>query len=146
MTPCDGTNSSQTWCCGGSTACCGNPALKPITLARAFGVSSSATASRTISTRTTSTRAPAFTTRASDTSSSSSAPENNGGGLSTGAKAGIGVGVPLGLAALVGALLLGIRWYRKRDERAREAEAQNLMHRPNAPIYQGVEMGRGEYR
>ena len=148
MTPCDGTNSSEVWCCGGTTACCDSPGLKPVTLARQFGVSATSTATVSRTAGTTSTRASSSKTSVPATSSATfsatAAPSNNNDGLSTGQKAGIGVGVPLGLAVLVGAVLLGVRWHKQRNERLREADVRRTMHA--APMYQEAEMGVGGYR
>lgn len=101
MTPCDGTPTSGTWCCGTSTSCCGTS--DAIALAATLGsqtTSSSATSSATP------TSSPSPTSSASQTTTSAAATSSatstgTASGLSGGAKAGIGIG-----AAAAGALLV----------------------------------------
>lgn len=103
VTPCDGVGNSSSvrWCCGPSNACCADGIDLPIyTIARRFG-DPIPTASLSISSL-----PPASTTFSSSSamfpipSTSSSVPIQGNFSLSTGAKAGIGVGVALGVIAL----------------------------------------------
>ncbi|KAF1846142.1 uncharacterized protein K460DRAFT_417283 [Cucurbitaria berberidis CBS 394.84] len=108
VTSCDGKGNvtSTTWCCGSSDACCtAGSGISVYTLASRFGdpiptpVPSSST-SVASSSAAVSTSPPA---------ASSSAPTTPNGGLTKGAKAGIGAGVALGVIALIA---LGIFIYK----------------------------------
>lgn len=78
MTPCDGTPTSETWCCGvGNTTCCNSDSA--INIPAQFG-KQAASATTDVPT-------------ATNTNPPSSSSSN---GLSDGAKAGIGVGVARG--------------------------------------------------
>ena len=95
MTPCDGTSSSEKWCCGThNTDCCGTG--QEIVLAASLGISS------TSSTTSPSTSTPSQSSQTHTSSSSTSSPtaSSSPSGLSTGAKAGIGIG-SVGLAVLI---------------------------------------------
>lgn len=94
MTPCDGSLTSETWCCGAGNNCCGSDSA--ITIAALFGASSTSTAQTASATsnEATSSAATATATRISSSST----------GLSDGAKAGIGVGVGVGAVAVIAAV------------------------------------------
>lgn len=122
MTPCSGTNSSSTWCCGDSQNCCGGAGAITLNANGAVANSSSASAHATA----TSTSVQGSSSVASATSgATSSAAPGGSGGLSTSAKAGIGVGVSLtGIALVAGISILLVR-YRRLEKRIAAAEAQN---------------------
>lgn len=105
MTPCDGTDYSDTWCCGGTTDCCGTDA--EITVPANIYESSSTPASTPTSTSI-STSASLTSTEASRTSGAGAIPPSEqpsaSTGLSSGAKAGIGVGVAAGVIIVIGLL------------------------------------------
>ncbi|KAE9379836.1 hypothetical protein N431DRAFT_432220 [Stipitochalara longipes BDJ] len=105
MTPCDGTSTSATWCCGThNTNCCGTG--QAIVLAAVLGSASSSSISTSATpypSTSTSQSGASFTPTPTPSPSPTSLPSS---GLSTGAKAGIGIG-SVALAALVaGAILL----------------------------------------
>ncbi|KAF2644648.1 hypothetical protein P280DRAFT_465942 [Massarina eburnea CBS 473.64] len=105
MTPCDGTNNSTKWCCGGSTTCCTND-YGVVQLPRQF--SGKAISSGVVSLSSASTPSPA--------PSQSLPAERKGSELSSGTKAGIGIGVVFGLLVLVGAIFFVVKalaWRRK---------------------------------
>ncbi|KAJ9293795.1 hypothetical protein DTO271G3_7422 [Paecilomyces variotii] len=103
VTPCDGTPTSTTWCCGlNNTACCNSTSA--ITVPALFGATSTSTS--TSSSKSTSTE--------NATSSSPSATANNASsGLSTGAKAGVGVGVAAGAIAIIAVVVFLLRARRR---------------------------------
>lgn len=93
MTPCDGTAESLKWCCGFDTSCCKDESKVKV-LPFEFGgaipnTSKAATPNPT---------APAL----NPPSGSPNKDEDNESGLSTGAKAGIGIGAAVGAIALFG--------------------------------------------
>lgn len=97
MTSCDGTDYSETWCCGASNECCGTDAA--ITIPANIYVSPSLSPSSSTSPSPTS--PPATTSSGSGAEPSpEQSPESSG--LSTGAKAGIGVGVAAGVIVVLG--------------------------------------------
>lgn len=108
MTPCDDTAGSLKWCCGVDKSCCNDPKQVKI-LAFEFGGAipntSKDQAAPTSSTTagTTTTAGATTTTAAAATTTPTSGPENEekSSGLSTGAKAGIGIGAALGAIALL---------------------------------------------
>ncbi|CAO2649748.1 Nn.00g010400.m01.CDS01 [Neocucurbitaria sp. VM-36] len=117
VTPCDGkgNSSSTTWCCGGNDACCGDGNDIPVyTIARRFGdpiptpASMPSSSSFVLSPSATATNSASLAS-SSAPSASSSAPSASNGGLSTGAKAGIGIGAAFGAIALI---VLGIFIYK----------------------------------
>ncbi|KAF2272733.1 uncharacterized protein EI97DRAFT_436667 [Westerdykella ornata] len=125
VTPCDGTPSSLTWCCGdNNTACCadGGNALR-YTIARRFGdpipaaSPNSSSSSIATSTPTSSTSSQSLSPNTtSKASSGSTTPSTSSGGLSSGAKAGIGIGAAFGALALIGLGLFmkkAMRWRKK---------------------------------
>ncbi|OJJ01398.1 hypothetical protein ASPVEDRAFT_82924 [Aspergillus versicolor CBS 583.65] len=100
MTPCDGTDYSETWCCGPTTDCCGNS--DEITLpADIYASSSTPTPTPTSETSTSESRTSTSATTSSDStatpSSEQSPASSESSGLSSGSKAGIGVGVAAGV-------------------------------------------------
>lgn len=129
VTPC-GTNDTVTkWCCDhNNTACCFEDSAQNIPVS--LGVSSTSSSSTTTSASATTTTIP---TPSSTTSSNSN---NNNTGLTTGDKAGIGVGVAGGAVLFVG-LGLSIAWFQRRRK---EKPAANELHMPqgaysDAPKY-----------
>ncbi|KAF2152072.1 hypothetical protein K461DRAFT_294924 [Myriangium duriaei CBS 260.36] len=105
LTPCDGTATSTSWCCGhNNTACCGKGGPEEVILSAtlaglaAWQASSTASASSATSTPSSS----ASTTPPPSSTPSDSAKSSKG--LSTGAKAGIGIGAAVGGLALIGTL------------------------------------------
>ena len=106
MTPCDGTNSSSYWCCGDDTSCCASS--NRIHLDQVFGVAE--TTSKAVSPSATSLQT--WSGQTSTPTSGVPAPFTatptpsvaTGDELSTGAKAGIGVGVTVGAIAIVALL------------------------------------------
>jgi hypothetical protein len=144
VTPC-GTNDTVTkWCCGhNNTACCFEDSAQNIPVS--LGVSSTSSSSATTSASATTTTIP---TPSSTTSSNSN---SNNTGLTTGDKAGIGVGVAGGAILFVG-LGLSIAWFQRRRK---EKPAAYELHTPqgsysDAPKYAQFSpaplsgMGRGE--
>ena len=103
MTPCDGTVTSETWCCGDqNTTCCGD-SNKAITLAPTFGISStSATGAATVITVTASQPSG---TNAQDATQPNT--QQVSSGVSGGAAAGIAIGT-LVAGILIGAL---VSWF-----------------------------------
>ncbi|KAF4548656.1 Hypothetical protein D9617_26g078690 [Elsinoe fawcettii] len=130
ITPCDGTPSSRTWCCGENRDCCGKGGADEIVLQATLGAVQS-------SSRTSTTSSPASSPSVSQTSTTSdvntatsvgvftqpTASQTGAGnptntpsptataaaessGLSTGAVAGIGVGAGAAGVALIGAIVL----------------------------------------
>lgn len=94
MTPCDDTRDSETWCCGLTKDCCNTNAA--VTLALPFKGTTSQTSSSISSESSTTSSGPAPTNTTSSEDQST-----NKGGLSTGAKAGIGVGASIGALAIL---------------------------------------------
>ncbi|KAF2646827.1 hypothetical protein P280DRAFT_464988 [Massarina eburnea CBS 473.64] len=131
MTPCDGTSTSDRWCCGNTKNCCNaDNKIDIVTLAAKFGESSStakasSTPTSSGSSNTASNTASASTSNASSaTSSPTSASEATG--LSTGAKAGIGIGAVVGCAALVGVGVWLTLASRRKNGKAGSAETPEL--------------------
>lgn len=92
--PCDGTNSSEKWCCGNTTSCCA-PAFNPnaVTVAQLFtGLATSL--STLLPSHSSSTAEP--------TSSPFDAAVSPSSDLTVGAKAAIGVSIVIGVAAIFG--------------------------------------------
>lgn len=121
VTPCGANNTVTKWCCGqNNTACCFEDSAQniPVSLGVSSTSSSSASSSSTSSSSTssssTTTSASATTTTISTPSSTTSSNSNNNNtGLTTGDKAGIGVGIAGGAVLFVG-LGLSIAWFRRR--------------------------------
>ncbi|KAJ4299946.1 hypothetical protein N0V90_005194 [Kalmusia sp. IMI 367209] len=144
--PCSGKNNSITWCCGDSDACCTSTdqadlfSLSPTFLASAVSSTSSASSSPPITSSiptTTSTVPPSSTAPPISSSTNTivyptTTPENTG--LSTGAKAGIGIGAVAGAIFLVA---IGI-WISKAmawRKDAQAAKAQNNVGYYNSGYY-----------
>lgn len=113
MTPCDGTDYSETWCCGDDTMCCGsgNEVHIPKNIYPAEPKSAIFTSSSSAPT------SPNTPTSSSDPQSSS----ESSAGLSTGAKAGIGVGVGVGGCAIIALLAFFFLRRRRREDNAAAA-------------------------
>lgn len=114
MTPCDGTDYSEKWCCGASSDCCGtgNEIIVPTNIytSSVASTTSSSSASATSGSSTTTSGLSSASTR-SPSSESESEPDSSSG-LSTGAKVGVGVGVSVGGLTILGALAFFL--YRRR--------------------------------
>jgi hypothetical protein len=120
VSPCDGTNSSLSWCCGNKADCCARDSTKPrYKIAKIFGqavvadnsTSTSVVTSSSISSSTT-TASAAATSKPSSTAAAAANAASSG--LSTGAKAGIGVGAAIGVIALIAVgVLIGRRSHNK---------------------------------
>ena len=125
LTPCDGTATSETWCCGATTDCCdaGQGSPGPITIARRFGET-------VMSNPHTPTPITPYRSASSDSSSSSSTSSTTPSarpnkkepksGLSTGAVAGIGVGAAAGSLAFAALVFLLLRSRRKAKSKVNE--------------------------
>lgn len=122
MTPCDGTATSEKWCCGDSNKCCLQGRDDFVLLAQTLGEpvpTSSANSDMNSATESSSITGsiPA------SSSTNTAAPESpRNGGLSTGAKAGIGVGAAVGaLTLLAGGFFIAkaLQW-KKKAARAKE--------------------------
>lgn len=111
MTPCDGTNTSETWCCGGTPACCNGP--------NAVNLASVLQSSTTSGYHTTSTSVGG--TGASTPGSSTDLKP----GLSKGAKVGIGVGAAIGGVACLALVGFFYVKFRRLERRVQAAEAEN---------------------
>ncbi|OJJ89527.1 EGFR-like transmembrane domain-containing protein [Aspergillus glaucus CBS 516.65] len=112
MTSCDGTPTSETWCCGiNNTECCNSD--KAITIAASFGSS---------------------TSTPSTSPSGSPSADNSSAGLSDGAKAGIGVGAAVGSIAIIAAVSF---WFmrRRRQKSTGDVDMTDVMS--TGPVYQG---------
>jgi len=130
MTPCDGTGMSEVWCCGGTTNCCNNTALKPVTLKPHFGL---AAATTNPTTSPTSESKP----KSNSTTNNKTNEGNNDGGLSVGQKAGIGIGVPIGIIAIVLITFFATKWY---CDNVRVGPTTGNNYPP--PMYEGTEFAR----
>ena len=139
ITPCDGTNKSEKWCCGDTTACCANANRDLVTFPMEFvGMINGTIASLVTTPTPTPTPTPGFVSSATTTtgtplptstsSAPSAAPQNTG--LSTGAKAGIAIGAVLGVLALIGVGFFARKALAWKKE-AEGARAANL----NTPSY-----------
>jgi len=147
MQPCSGTNNSITWCCGYSTDCCNNATLQDqvVTLVAKFLAEPTSSSSSSVASSTSSVTSSVVRTVSTSTSTTTTSPAASigsaattetptpDGGLSTGAKAGIGVGAALGAILLVG---LGI-WIAKMMNKRKEAQAQAAYHNPDVEGYYG---------
>ncbi|KAJ5578063.1 uncharacterized protein N7459_007027 [Penicillium hispanicum] len=128
ITPCDGTENSEYWCCGlKNTTCCGTS--DAISIAANFAQTtsfSSSTSTRTSATTSssssetsTSTGSPSPSLTITNTpiplTSAASLNSTSSPALSTGAKVGIGVGVGVGAASMIALILFYTLWQRKKD-------------------------------
>ncbi|KAF2157365.1 hypothetical protein K461DRAFT_309490 [Myriangium duriaei CBS 260.36] len=129
LTPCDNTSTSLTWCCGrNNTACCGKGAPDEVSLSRtiaAYATLSSTSSTKSVAGSTTTTlplsssteSVLSSTTAPTGPSNTSTTHPKSGVGLSSGAKAGIGIGVAFGVLLLLVALIaMGIILKRKRAQ------------------------------
>ncbi|KAF9696253.1 hypothetical protein EKO04_006213 [Ascochyta lentis] len=133
MVPCDGTSTSDRWCCGGTKDCCTSN-VGVVRLAQVLGgslssvVSSSTTLSSAASSRASATGSstspasadasstPSSTGAASGSNSSSSSSSGSGSKLSGGTIAGIVIGALAGIALLAAAIFFARRaamWKKK---------------------------------
>ena len=136
VTPCDGSSTSTTWCCGDTSGnnddCCKPGSSEPrYTIAATFGDAVSTSLSS-------SSYSASSTSASSRTPSSTSNAKQGGGGLSTGAKAGIGVGAAVGGIALIGACIFcfkALGWRRKATGEPYQGQAQAPGWNP--PLYGG---------
>lgn len=136
MTPCDGTATSEKWCCGlKNTDCCGTD--KEIVLAAVLGdattssssASSSSSATTSSTTQTTpatsaSTIAALLTQTPTPTPTQTTDPVTQTG-LSTGGKAGIGIGSAALALIAVGGILYFVR--RKKGKSSKSSKDEGLM-------------------
>ncbi|KAF2204695.1 hypothetical protein GQ43DRAFT_477976 [Delitschia confertaspora ATCC 74209] len=102
LTPCDGTESSLTWCCGNTTECCNVKDPKPgvplpVTIARTFGLSTTSSSTMGVMSATPS-NTPQATPEPTPQLSSHAGTSTS---LSTGAKAGLGVSSAVAALALL---------------------------------------------
>lgn len=125
MSPCDGTDTSLTWCCGNSTSCCDTDRAVHLPT-DIYGTTSAFTSSNAAS----STSSPSSTSTDSSSQGSSS-------GLSSGAKAGVGVGVGVGVCLIIALLVVSFLLRRRRYEGNAAVELVS----PAA--YNPLEPGRG---
>jgi hypothetical protein len=121
MTPCDGTATSAKWCCGThNTACCGT--AQEIVLAAVLGAATtSSSTSKTSSATSISTTASQSSKTSSPTPNptSAAAPPS---ALSTGAKAGIGIGCAALAVLVAGAIFYFFK--RKKSSQAASLAAE----------------------
>ncbi|KAF2273604.1 uncharacterized protein EI97DRAFT_155028 [Westerdykella ornata] len=130
VTPCDGTRTSEKWCCGETTDCCDKPYA--LVLAQTLGASPS-TISSTISGHPTSTSITNSATGDPSSTATTNTPDSpSSGNLSVGAKAGIGVGV-----AVTGLVLLtvGFIWAKKSRSRRNAVPYESHGVEPGIPAY-----------
>ncbi|KAJ0423272.1 hypothetical protein BJY00DRAFT_278949 [Aspergillus carlsbadensis] len=139
VTPCDGTENSTEWCCGSSTDCCGTDAAVTIAAILPALASRNASSTSTSSTSSTSATSPLTTTTSPpttptpDESSTEPIVSTSDSGLSTGAKAGIGVGSAAGAILLIAAA--AFLWARRRKAKTTGEKGY---------IASGPESGSGE--
>jgi hypothetical protein len=122
MTPCDGTSTSEKWCCGtGNTSCC---ATNPIAIAAKFGfdtttslrASASNAVSSTQSSRESSTSISSFNNLSSATGTPQASNLNKSSSLSGGAIVGIVIGSVIGVAVVfLAGVFLARKKLRSRD-------------------------------
>ncbi|KZM18430.1 uncharacterized protein EKO05_0001324 [Ascochyta rabiei] len=136
LTPCDGTATSDRWCCGGKTDCCtsnvgvvqlaqvlGGSLSSIVSASRSSTIPSSAESFRAAATESSTSPAsadasstPSSTGAASGPNSSSSSSSGSGSKLSGGAIAGIVIGALAGVALLAAAIFFARRaamWKKK---------------------------------
>jgi hypothetical protein len=143
VTPCDGTANSSIWCCGGSDSCCAPDSTVPrYTIARVFAASVSATSSPVASSSSW-TSIASGTTATLSTSNSATASANDNpssdGGLSTGAKAGVGIGAAVGALALIGLgmfITKALQWRKKLREDEGTAQSYTPVSHGAPNLYQ----------
>lgn len=125
ITPCDGSSNSTTWCCGDkNTDCCAeNSSVKKYTIAEVFGdpiPTSTSSQSSAASSQTSATSQPTGSQSSAASPASTTTASSGNSGLSTGATAGIGVGVALGAIALIA---LAVMLYRRSQTKKRAQAA-----------------------
>lgn len=134
MTPCDDTAGSLKWCCGVDKSCCNDPTqvkILPFEFRGAIPNTSSgqvAPFSTSVASSTTSSAASTTTTgaAASQTTGPLKEEEKSSGSLSTGAKAGIGIGAAFGgLALLALGFFIARRTGHKKDVAAAAAASES---------------------
>ncbi|KAJ5267474.1 hypothetical protein N7478_003811 [Penicillium angulare] len=131
MTPCDGTDYSETWCCGDTHDCCemGDEVFVPLDI---YATSASTTTTlfpltpTKIMTKPTPKISSTMTLSALDHPSSESDSSRN---LSIDEKVGVGVGVSIGVIAIAGATTFFIR----RPSGKRAASVDAPMENPQIP-------------
>ncbi|KAL2828182.1 hypothetical protein BDW59DRAFT_159775 [Aspergillus cavernicola] len=126
ITPCDGTDTSETWCCGTDTSCCGTD--DEIHVPSDIYTSSTSTPTSTSTSTSTSTTQ---TSADSSTSTPTSAPESESeqsDTLSDSAKAGVGVGVAVGAVAIVASVVFFL--LRRRKTKAAAGAAMSSAYSP----------------
>lgn len=142
MTPCSGTDYSDTWCCGNSDDCCGsdNEVHVPSNI---YKVASSSSADswtpNSASSTTTSISAgtSAQSTSSSTSPTSTSTPsDDKSSGLSEGGKAGVGVGVGVGGCAILAALVFFLNRHRKQKKMASQTPLVGQHEPPVARVYE----------
>ncbi|KAF2150174.1 hypothetical protein K461DRAFT_323620 [Myriangium duriaei CBS 260.36] len=137
MTPCDGTASSKTWCCGhNNTACCGKGLPDEYTISPTIAGLAAYRTSQTQSTVTTSSTTSQSSTpnfQSATPASSSTIPPSKG--VSGGAKAGIGIGVGLGLIALVSVAVLLIFMRKRRAQKSQATSSDTAEHSEHAYMW-----------
>ena len=95
MTPCDGTASSNKWCCGKECSC--SEEVNVHSLSAVFGEAIS-----------------------------DSSKQNSRSGLSTGAKAGIGVAAAIGVLALIGSAFFVVKVFQWKNKAARAERSEGV--------------------
>lgn len=134
LTPCDGTNSSEKWCCGDTTNCCTSEDNKAVVIPGQLG---NVSTSPSISPRITSTSLSSSTSSSSLNSSTSSSTQgssidiatasslgSNSSSLSGGEIAGMSGGVAIGVVLLSGLGFLSVkRWQTTRMKNTVKLEA-----------------------
>lgn len=139
--PCDGTPESLTWCCGRSLNCClGAENITRYTIAAQFGDPIPTAISPSDSPGTTQTYSiPSSIAQAPSTApsvSNTAVPIVNNG-LSSGAKAGIGVGAALGVITVIGVgffVAKAMRWRKQAQTNA--LSYSDPVEEPKKEIYQ----------
>ncbi|KAF2852485.1 hypothetical protein T440DRAFT_506405 [Plenodomus tracheiphilus IPT5] len=133
VTPCNGRADSETWCCGGTTACCGTTSVVMIAQVLGGTLSPSVTSSATSAILSTGQASSTPGTSAGPSASHVSLKPSESSGISTGAIAGIAIGVVAGLG------LFGVAMFvaRRSRRRKKEANASHLAEvHGNTPTYQ----------
>jgi hypothetical protein len=125
LTPCDGTSTSERWCCGNSTGCCDGSGKAVVLLAQTLAAFQATPTSTRVRSGTTnfasSTEIQGVATSTEASSQSKNGTNRKSGGLSVGAKAGIGVGAGVGALVLLGLgfFLSTVRQWKKAADAAK---------------------------
>lgn len=137
MTPCDGTRNSEKWCCGSTTYCC-QPDDNPLQVRLAVVFNGSLpTQSASLSSNSTSATSMVVSSPSTSTTQSASAtpPKNEDKeGLSTGAKAGIGVGAAFSVIALLGLGIFITRYLRRNKTDQIASPEESIQHPTSKPM------------